>query len=86
VFQAGGYLSLDFVGQTLDIARPVPRPDGARPEIVRERIAVEPVKPLDAEIAAFVSSVRTGRPPLVDGAVGLRALEVALEVHRRMGG
>lgn len=86
VFQAGGYLSLDFVGQTLDVARPVARPDGARPEIVRERIAVEPVKPLDAEIAAFVSSVRTGRQPLVDGAVGLRALEVALEVHRRMGG
>jgi predicted dehydrogenase len=24
VFQAGGYLSLDFVGQTLDIARPAP--------------------------------------------------------------
>jgi predicted dehydrogenase len=86
VFQAGGYLSLDFVGQTLDIARPVVRPDQPRPEIVRERIAVEPVKPLDAEIADFVDCVRTGRRPLVDGAVGLRALEVALEVRRRMGG
>ena len=86
VFQAGGYLSLDFVGQTLDIARPVPQPGQARPEITRERIAVAPVKPLDAEIAAFVESVRTGRPPLVDGAVGLRALEVALEVRRCMAG
>lgn len=84
VFQAGGYLSLDFVGQTLDIARPVSRPGQPRPEIVRERIAVEPVKPLDAEIAAFVDCVRTGRQPLVDGAVGLRALEVALSVRRRM--
>ncbi len=84
VFQPGAYLSLDFVGQTLDIARPVPQPGQPRPEIVRERIAVEPVKPLDAEIAAFVDSVRTGRRPLVDGAVGLRALEVALEVGRRM--
>jgi predicted dehydrogenase len=86
VFQAGAYLSLDFVGQTLDIARPVPQPGGTRPEIVRERIDVEPVKPLDAEIAAFVDCVRTGRRPLVDGAVGLRALAVALEVHRRMAG
>jgi predicted dehydrogenase len=84
VFQAGGYLSLDFVGQTLDIARPVPRPGQPRPEIVRERIDVEPVKPLDAEIAAFVDCVRSGARPLVDGAVGLRALEVALEVRRRM--
>jgi len=84
VFQAGGYLSLDFVGQTLDIARPVARPGLARPEIARERITVEPVKPLDAEIAAFVDCVRSGSRPLVDGAVGLRALEVALEVRRRM--
>jgi predicted dehydrogenase len=44
------------------------------------------VKPLDAEIAAFVDCVRTGKRPLVDGAVGLRALEVALEVRRRMAG
>jgi predicted dehydrogenase len=86
VFQPGAYLSLDFVGQTLDIARPVSQPGQPRPDIVRERIAVEPVKPLDAEIAAFVDSVRTGRRPLVDGAVGLRALEVALEVGRRMAG
>ncbi|WP_295543727.1 Gfo/Idh/MocA family oxidoreductase [uncultured Thiohalocapsa sp.] len=84
VFQAGGYLSLDFVGQTLDIARPVPRPGQPRPEIVRERVAVAPVKPLDAEIAAFVDCVRNARRPLVDGAVGLRALEVALTVRRRM--
>jgi predicted dehydrogenase len=86
VFQAGGYLSLDFVGQTLDIARPVSQAGQARPEIVRERIAVAPRKPLDAEIAAFVDCVRSGKRPLVDGAVGLRALEVALEVRRCMAG
>ncbi len=85
VFQAGGYLSLDFVGQTLDIARPVRQPRRPRPEIVRERITLEPVKPLDAEIAAFVDCVRSGQRSLVDGAVGLRALEVALEVRGRMG-
>lgn len=52
-----------------------------RPEIVRERIAVEPVKPLDRELEAFVQCVRTSRPPLVDGRVGLAALKVAIEVQ-----
>jgi predicted dehydrogenase len=86
VFQPRGYLSLDFVGQTLDIAAPVERPGQERPGIARERIAVAPVKPLDAEIAAFVDCVRDGCRPLVDGRVGLKALEVALLVNARMRG
>jgi len=81
VFQPTGYLSLDFVEQTLDIAFPKVVPDAERPEIVRERIEVEPVKPLDRELEAFVECVRTGRRPLVDGLVGLNALDVALQVQ-----
>jgi predicted dehydrogenase len=46
---------------------------------------VEPVKPLDLELAQFVRCVRDRRPPLVDGRIGLKALEVALEVHARIG-
>ena len=84
VFQTGGYLSLDFIDQTIDTAGLRAVPGAARPEIVRERIRVEPVKPLDQELAAFVASVRTGCPPLVDGATGLKALEVALEVRARI--
>lgn len=85
VFQPGRYLSLDFIEQTIDIAEPRPRPDAPRPEIVRERIQIEPVKPLDLELAEFVRCVRTGRPPLVDGRTGLEALEVALEVRAKIG-
>lgn len=81
VFQPSGYLSLDFVDQTIDIAYPRAVPGTERPEIVRERIQVEPVKPLDRELAAFVECVRSGRPPLVDGRVGLEALDVALKVQ-----
>lgn len=58
VFQPRCYLSLDFVTQTLDIAAPVASEDVQRPEIRRERVAVEPVKPLDREIEAFVHCVR----------------------------
>ena len=85
VFQSGGYLSLDFIGQTIDSACLRTVPGTERPEIVRERLEVAPVKPLDQELAAFVECVRSGRPPLVDGAIGLKALEVALEVRARIG-
>lgn len=81
VFQPTGYLSLDFVDQTIDIACPKVVAGAERPEIVRERIDVEPVKPLDLELAAFVECVRARRPPLVDGRVGLEALDVALKVQ-----
>jgi predicted dehydrogenase len=81
VFQPSGYLSLDFVAQTIDIAYPRAVSGAKRPEIFREHIQVEPVKPLDRELAAFVECARTSRPPLVDGRVGLEALKVAIEVQ-----
>ena len=84
VFQPNGYMSLDFAGQTVDVAYPRPRPDREWPDIVRERIELEPVKPLDAELDAFVDTVRTGAPPLVDGRVGLEALDVALQVREKI--
>ncbi len=86
VFQPGRYLSLDFIDQTIDIAEPRAVPGANRPEIARTRIQVEPVKPLDLELAEFVRCVREGRAPLVDGRTGLKALEVALEVQDRIGG
>jgi predicted dehydrogenase len=84
VFQPNGYMSLDFAGQTVDVAYPRPRPDREWPDIVRERIELEPVKPLDAELDAFVDTVRTGAQPLVAGRVGLEALDVALQVREKI--
>jgi len=86
VFQPNCYMSLDFIDQTLDIAAPEQSPGAPRPEIRRSRVALEQVKPLDREIEAFVSCARDGRRPLVDGRVGLKALEVALQVHACMAG
>jgi predicted dehydrogenase len=81
VFQERMYLSLDFAEQTIDIARPDARSGSDRGRILREHIDVEPVKPLDKELGAFVASVRGGSPPIVDGRVGLKALDVALRVQ-----
>ncbi|MFZ0791021.1 MAG: Gfo/Idh/MocA family oxidoreductase [Chromatiaceae bacterium] len=85
VFQPGRYLSLDFIDQTIDIAELREVPGAPRPEIARERIQVEPVKPLDLELAEFVRCAREGCRPLVGGHIGLKALEVALEVQSRIG-
>jgi predicted dehydrogenase len=85
VFQPGKYLSLDFIEQTIDIAEPRRVVGAERPEIARERIQLEPVKPLDLELAEFLRCVRTGRRPLVGGRTGLKALEVALEVQSCIG-
>jgi predicted dehydrogenase len=84
VFEHHRYQSLDFIEQRLDVAYPQERPGERWPEIVTERMAIEPVKPLDAEIEAFTRCVRTGEPPLVPGPVGLRALEVALQVKQKI--
>jgi predicted dehydrogenase len=51
-----------------------------------ESLAIEPVKPLDAELAAFAASVISGEPPLVDGQVGLEALDVAMRVKAEIMG
>jgi len=84
VFQERCYLSLDFIEQHLDVVYPREQPGEEWPEIVTERVAIEPVKPLDAEIADFVACVRERREPLVSGEVGVEALEVALAVKERI--
>lgn len=86
VFQPNAYLALDFAAQTLDMARPEPRDDQPWPDIARERVQVEPVKPLDAELDAFIATACGGEPPLVDGWVGLEALDVALQVREKILG
>ena len=80
IFEPKHYLSLDFIDQRIDIAYPKPTPGEEWPEIAVESIDIEPVKPLDAEIADFIDCINTKRRPLVDGHVGLEALDVAMQV------
>ena len=85
VFEESLYQSLDFIEQRIETAYPKPRPGSEWPEIVMEKVDVEPVKPLDTELAAFINCVHTGESPIVDGRVGLEALEVALQVKEKIG-
>jgi len=75
-FQEHEYISLDFARQ--DALRIRVKPGGgAQPEIGFEKLTAAPEEPLRAELRAFAESVRTRRPPIVDGAAGRRALELA---------
>ena len=84
VFEPNSYQSLDFIGQRLETARAEARPGSEWPEIVSETLQIQPIKPLDAELASFIACVRSGRPPLVDGKVGLEALDVALKIKAKI--
>jgi predicted dehydrogenase len=78
-FQAHDYVSLDFHGKTLEMYSLEER-DGVR-EIVERTPDITPVEPLEAELAAFVSTICGGKPSSAcSGEAGRAALAVALEV------
>jgi len=78
-FQPDMYISVDYQAQELDVWRLQRRGD-ARPAIEGGRLEVRQEEPLARELADFVSAIREGRPPLVTGRDGRRALELATRV------
>lgn len=74
-FQQHEYISLDFTRQ--DALRIRVRPGNGQPEVGFENLATTQEEPLQAELRAFAESVRTRKEPIVDGAAGRRALELA---------
>lgn len=83
LFQDDAYFSADLAGGTLEVRR---KADGGRemfpgvPAIESEHLQPEPGDALEAEIRAFVASVRDGLPCAVTGEDGLQALEAATAV------
>jgi predicted dehydrogenase len=78
VFQHDGYASADLQAGRLRIVRR----DERKGAITQDESAYEDRDELRAEIANFIEAARGGRPPLVSGADGRRALALALEVGR----
>jgi len=77
-FQAHEYISLDFTRR--DALRIRVQPGTSQPGIGFEKLTTTTEEPLKAELEAFAESVRTRKTPVVDGAAGLRALELADQV------
>jgi len=84
VFESDRYLSLDYVQQEVLEYSLSRAPGEKRPQIVSRALAVQRAEPLALELEAFFSCTRTGGRPAVDGSQGRRALEVSLEVARRI--
>lgn len=78
VFQADRYASADLQAGKLRIARR----DAGKGGIEEDESSFEDRDELRAEIGNFVEAVRGGRPPLVAGEDGRKALALALEVGR----
>jgi predicted dehydrogenase len=82
-FQPDSYLSIDYAAQEVEGARLIKR-DGAKPSIQGGSIPVQRDEPLKRELADFVAAVRERRAPVVDGAAGRRALELATRIAAKM--
>jgi predicted dehydrogenase len=87
IFEDDAYLSLDLQQKILTLIRkregsPTP---GQLPVTIEEQ-SLEQGDALKAEIESFLDCVRSGKPPVVSGEAGMRALETATritdQVHR----
>ena len=78
VFQEDAYLSLDYQEQTGEIYRKV----GGR--ITRDKVAIEREEPLKRQLASFIECASTGRAPRVSGLQAAAALELAVEITKRI--
>ncbi|HEU4679234.1 MAG TPA: Gfo/Idh/MocA family oxidoreductase [Terrimicrobiaceae bacterium] len=82
VFQENAYLSLDY--QKQDGVMYVLR-DGAKgKEIVRDKVEIQRGEPLKIELEAFLHCAREGARPKVSGHEAADALDIALEITRRI--
>jgi len=82
IFLPNGILSIDYLAQKASFAR-----KGGQDEalgIVTEEIPITRVDSLEAEILAFLQSVRDRKRARVSGRDGRRALEVALRITRKI--
>ena len=78
VFQEDAYLSLDYQNQTGEIYRK------AGGGIERAEVEIEKEEPLQRQILAFIECARTGVQPKVSGFEATAALELAVEITKRI--
>ena len=82
-FQHHALVTVDCVTQQVEAFRVTRKPD-QEPAIEGGRVSVPDGEPLELELRDFVSTVRTGGMPRVDGIAGRRALAVAEEIAAAM--
>jgi len=87
LFQDDAYVSIDLQQKVLTIVRKPPAGAAVTPgQVSIEERSFEQGDALKYEIEAFLRSVREGRPPVVSGEDGLRALETAIRITELVQG
>ena len=87
LFQDDAYISIDLQQKVLTIVRKPPAGAVATPgQVSIEERTYEQGDALKFEIEAFLRSVRAGRPPVVSGEDGLRALQTAIRITELVQG
>ena len=78
VFQEDAYLSLDYEKQAGEIYR---LENG---KIARDKVPIEREEPLKQQLVSFIECATTGRQPRVSGLQATAALELAVEITKRI--
>jgi predicted dehydrogenase len=78
VFQENVYLSLDYQNQSGEMYQRTA--EGLK----RDEVEIEREEPLKRELAAFIECAATGRAPKVSGFQAAAALELAVDITRRI--
>ena len=87
LFQDDAYVSIDLQQKVLTIVRKPPAGAAAAlGQVVIEERTYEQGDALKLEIEAFLRAIREGRPPVVSGEDGLRALETAIRITEMVQG
>ncbi len=85
IFQPDAYITMDFQNKKVAVFR---KGDGEMfpgvPNVKMEERLLEQTDALKEEISSFIESVRTGKPPVVTGEDGKRALETALLINKKL--
>lgn len=85
VFGSDSYQALNFIDQQIEVvSKTEPEPGQIFPGLKAERLEIVPRPPLEAELEHFVQTVRRGGKPLVNGKDGVKALQVAEQVQKKI--
>ena len=85
IFQEDAYITIDYQNRKASVFK-----KGAGemfpgvPNIAMSEQSFEQGDPLRSEIEAFLDSVANGKPPVVSGHDGKRALETALKIGEKI--
>jgi predicted dehydrogenase len=84
-YQTNSYVVLDYATKFSSVTTLNPEASHPLLGISINRLEIDDVEPLRAEITAFLDSIEQGREPPVSGADGRRALALAVGVLEKIG-